>query len=196
MKFHLFCFIPFLTENMFAIFFCSILCCICQISLIISLIALPLIDIQVNIVSSSSLTGPLYYIYMALLAVFCTNTINIYAGINGLESGQTVVAAASVAVFNIIELSSHNAVSHYISLCLLLPFIATSLALYYHNRYGNCTTMLLFFTFPNYLTHISPCLLNKQILKRVNFVFEVAFYFLYSLQKKHCHCSPNPQHVI
>lgn len=111
--------------------------------------------IQVNFVSSSSLTGPLYYIYMALLAVFCTNTINIYAGINGLESGQTVVAGASVAVFNIIELSSYNTVSHYISLCLLLPFIATSLALYYHNRYGNCVSMLLCFIFPNYLTHFS-----------------------------------------
>jgi UDP-N-acetylglucosamine--dolichyl-phosphate N-acetylglucosaminephosphotransferase len=31
--------------------------------------------------------GPLYYIYMALLAIFMTNGINIYAGINGIEVG-------------------------------------------------------------------------------------------------------------
>ena len=29
----------------------------------------------------------LYYLYMALLAVFCTNAINILAGINGVEVG-------------------------------------------------------------------------------------------------------------
>jgi len=31
--------------------------------------------------------GFLYYIYMGMLSVFCTNSINIYAGINGLEVG-------------------------------------------------------------------------------------------------------------
>ena len=31
--------------------------------------------------------GILYQIYMGLLAVFCTNSINIYAGINGIEVG-------------------------------------------------------------------------------------------------------------
>ena len=31
--------------------------------------------------------GILYYIYMGMLAVFCTNSINIYAGINGIEVG-------------------------------------------------------------------------------------------------------------
>lgn len=31
--------------------------------------------------------GPIYYIYMCLLATFQTNAINIYAGINGLEVG-------------------------------------------------------------------------------------------------------------
>ncbi|CAN0586028.1 unnamed protein product [Laminaria digitata] len=27
-------------------------------------------------------------VYMGMLAVFCTNAVNIYAGINGLEAGQ------------------------------------------------------------------------------------------------------------
>ena len=35
--------------------------------------------------------GLLYYIYMGMLAIFCTNAINILAGINGLEVGQSVI---------------------------------------------------------------------------------------------------------
>lgn len=48
--------------------------------------------------------GILYYVYMGLLAVFCTNAINILAGINGLEAGQSLVIAASIIVFNLVEL--------------------------------------------------------------------------------------------
>lgn len=43
--------------------------------------------------------------YMGMLAVFCTNAINILAGINGLEAGQSLVIAASIIAFNIAELS-------------------------------------------------------------------------------------------
>ena len=32
--------------------------------------------------------GPLYYIYMGMLAIFCTNAINILAGINGLATNE------------------------------------------------------------------------------------------------------------
>ena len=38
-----------------------------------------------------------------MLAVFCTNAINIYAGINGIEAGQSLVIACSVIIFNVIE---------------------------------------------------------------------------------------------
>lgn len=47
--------------------------------------------------------GILYYVYMGMLAVFCTNAINIYAGINGIEAGQSLVIAISVLISNIIE---------------------------------------------------------------------------------------------
>lgn len=33
-------------------------------------------------------SGTVYMVYMGMLAVFCTNAVNIYAGINGLEAGQ------------------------------------------------------------------------------------------------------------
>jgi UDP-N-acetylglucosamine--dolichyl-phosphate N-acetylglucosaminephosphotransferase len=47
--------------------------------------------------------GLLYYVYIGMLAVFCTNAINIYAGINGIEVGQSVVIALSIFVESLIE---------------------------------------------------------------------------------------------
>jgi UDP-N-acetylglucosamine--dolichyl-phosphate N-acetylglucosaminephosphotransferase len=48
--------------------------------------------------------GILYYVYMSMVAVFCTNAINILAGVNGLEVGQSIVIAISILVFNLVEL--------------------------------------------------------------------------------------------
>lgn len=48
--------------------------------------------------------GPLYYVYMGMLAVFCTNAINILAGVNGLEAGQSVIIASSILLYNFIQL--------------------------------------------------------------------------------------------
>lgn len=54
---------------------------------------------------SWSSTGILYYVYMGMLAVFCTNAINILAGINGIESGQALFISGSIIIFNLLELS-------------------------------------------------------------------------------------------
>lgn len=40
-----------------------------------------------------------------MLAVFCTNAINILAGINGIESGQALFISGSIIIFNVLELS-------------------------------------------------------------------------------------------
>ncbi|KAH7730359.1 Protein Y60A3A.14 [Aphelenchoides avenae] len=82
--------------------------------------------------------GPLFYMFMVMLVIFCTNAINIIAGINGVEVGQSLVVAVSVALFNVIQifrLDTHYVWPHCLSLCILLPFIATSLALYKLNKY-------------------------------------------------------------
>ena len=43
-----------------------------------------------EILSSSGMLqlGPLYYLFLIFLIIFCLNSINILAGVNGLESGQ------------------------------------------------------------------------------------------------------------
>ena len=86
-----------------------------------------------NIVISCDITGALYYLYMGMLAVFCTNAINILAGVNGVEVGQSVVIAASILTFNLVEMPGAWGSQHLFSAYFMLPFLAVSLALLKHN---------------------------------------------------------------
>lgn len=76
--------------------------------------------------------GILYYVYMGMLAVFCTNAINILAGVNGLEVGQSIVIAASILLFNFVEVDAKTW-THQMSIYFMMPYIATSAALLKHN---------------------------------------------------------------
>ena len=90
---------------------------------------------------STNLQGILYYVYMALFTIFCPNSINILAGVNGIEVGQSLVIAALIMINDILYLLPstpypHPATdSHLFSIYLLLPFVAVSLALLCHNWY-------------------------------------------------------------
>lgn len=46
--------------------------------------------------------GFIYYVYMGSLSVFCTNSINIYAGINGIEVGQSFIIGCFILLHNVI----------------------------------------------------------------------------------------------
>lgn len=47
--------------------------------------------------------GIIYKMYLLLLAIFCTNSINILAGINGLEVGQSFIIGCAIITHNAIE---------------------------------------------------------------------------------------------
>jgi UDP-N-acetylglucosamine--dolichyl-phosphate N-acetylglucosaminephosphotransferase len=83
--------------------------------------------------------GILYYVYMACIAMFCPQSINMLAGINGIEVSQCVVIAALLAFNDCLYLLTpypHPATdSHLFSLYFLLPWIGVSCALLYHNWY-------------------------------------------------------------
>lgn len=87
--------------------------------------------------------GCAYKVYITLLSVFCTNAINIYAGINGLEVGQSIVITISLIVYNIIEISSNvqnnnangNLSNNLDSLSLLIMFLFVTLPLFLYNKY-------------------------------------------------------------
>jgi UDP-N-acetylglucosamine--dolichyl-phosphate N-acetylglucosaminephosphotransferase len=78
---------------------------------------------------------------MALFAVFCSNSINILAGVNGIEVAQSLVIAFLIMLNDVLYLLPstpypHPATdSHLFSIYLLLPFVGVSLALLMHNWY-------------------------------------------------------------
>jgi UDP-N-acetylglucosamine--dolichyl-phosphate N-acetylglucosaminephosphotransferase len=57
-----------------------------------------------GILGGSLNLGVLYKVYMGSLAIFCTNSINIHAGINGIEVGQSFIIGCFVMIHNVIEL--------------------------------------------------------------------------------------------
>ncbi|KAL7138415.1 hypothetical protein ABFS83_10G162100 [Erythranthe nasuta] len=83
--------------------------------------------------------GWIYKLYMGLLAVFCTNSINIHAGLNGLEVGQTVVISCAILIHNIVQIGGSSDFeykqAHAFSIYLIQPLLATSLALLSFNWY-------------------------------------------------------------
>ncbi|XP_055386385.1 UDP-N-acetylglucosamine--dolichyl-phosphate N-acetylglucosaminephosphotransferase [Condylostylus longicornis] len=149
----------------------------------------PLIGHSLNI-------GVLYYIYMGMLAVFCTNAINILAGINGLEVGQSIVISISILIFNIIEILNNNQISgHLFSIYLITPFLTTSLALWNYNKYpaeifvGDtfCYFAGMTFAVVGILGHFSKTLLLFFIPQIANFLYSVPQLF---------HLVPCPRHRL
>ncbi|KAL6697919.1 UDP-N-acetylglucosamine:dolichyl phosphate N-acetylglucosamine-1-phosphate transferase [Trichoderma pleuroticola] len=83
--------------------------------------------------------GALYYVYMACVAMFCPQSINMLAGINGIEVSQCIVVSLLIAFNDCLYLFTpypHPATdSHLFSLYFLLPWIGVSVALLAHNWY-------------------------------------------------------------
>jgi len=94
---------------------------------------------------------------MSLLSTFCTNSINILAGINGIETSQTLVIASSIALNDLLYLplpfafdfrslhiggiygagmawgSKEMVDRHLLSLYFMLPLIGVCVGLLFHN---------------------------------------------------------------
>ncbi|XP_037085083.1 UDP-N-acetylglucosamine--dolichyl-phosphate N-acetylglucosaminephosphotransferase-like isoform X2 [Pollicipes pollicipes] len=139
--------------------------------------------------------GPLYYVYMGMLAVFCTNAINILAGVNGLEVGQSVVIGLSLMLHNLLELGGPLRDTHLFSLYLLLPFLGVSLALLYHNWYPSrafvgdtyCYFAGMTFAVIGILGHFSKTMLLFFLPQIANFLYSVPQLF---------HLVPCPRHRL
>ncbi len=74
--------------------------------------------------------------YMVLLVIFCTNSINILAGVNGLEAGQTFVVACAILTLNLASVAGFAAGSsqavkdgHLFSAYLMLPLAGVTFGL-------------------------------------------------------------------
>ncbi|OTF81488.1 hypothetical protein BLA29_000178 [Euroglyphus maynei] len=141
--------------------------------------------------------GLVYYVYLSLLAVFCTNAINILAGINGLEAGQSFLICLSIMAYNVAELfrATDHYHSHVFSLNMMLPFLAVTGALLHHNWYparifvGDtfCYFAGMTFAVVGILGHFSKTMLL--------FFLPQIFNFLYSCPQLF-HFLPCPRHRL
>ena len=142
-----------------------------------------------------------YYLFMAALSIFAPNSINILAGINGLEVGQSLVIAGLLIFNSSLYLvpfpgnpvlnngyatRPHPATdSHLMTLYLLLPFLGVSTALYIHNRYparafvGDtyCYVAGMTFACVAIMAHFSKTLLLLFIPQIFNFVYSMPQLF-------------------
>lgn len=136
--------------------------------------------------------GAAYKIYMVLLAVFCTNAINIYAGVNGLECGQCYVVACAILAMSAVELGraagSDNETAtnnHLFSVTLMLPFATTTLALLQSNWFP--AKVFVGDTFTNYagmtlavvaiLGHFPIMLMLLMLPQLANFLLSIPQLF-------------------
>lgn len=138
---------------------------------------------------------------MAAVAIFCPNSINILAGINGVEVAQSVAIGFLLLANDLIYLnpfSSHphtSTDSHRFSVYLLLPFIGVSLALLHFNWFparvfvGDtyCYFAGMVFAIDAILGHFSKTLLLLLIPQIFNFIYSTPQLF---------HVIPCPRHRL
>ena len=124
---------------------------------------------------------------MIMLTIFCTNSINILAGVNGLEVGQTFIISCAVLFHNLSELAGvvtgTSAVKdgHLFSAFLILPLATTSFALLGFNWYpaqvfvGDTYTYFAGMTVAvaGILGHFSETLLVLLLPQVINFVYSL-----------------------
>ena len=126
--------------------------------------------------------GIFFKIFISLLAIFCTNSINILAGINGLEVGQSLIIGATIILFNLIEIISHQQeklFENVFSLSIIMPFFFCSLALFIFNKYPSqvfigdtyCYFAGMTFACAGILGHFSKTLLFFFIPQILNFLY-------------------------
>ncbi|TPX47532.1 phospho-N-acetylmuramoyl-pentapeptide-transferase [Synchytrium endobioticum] len=83
--------------------------------------------------------GVVYYVYMSLFCVFCTNGVNILAGINGVEGGQSLILSLSIVFNDLYQIYTSNnrptIEAHLLSLFFILPFIGVTVGYLFQNWY-------------------------------------------------------------
>ncbi|CRG99743.1 N-acetylglucosamine-1-phosphate transferase, putative [Plasmodium relictum] len=139
--------------------------------------------------------GFFYYIYIILLSVFCTNAINIYSGVNGLEIGQSLIISFFISIHNLIEIllniekssieSKLISKQHFLSIIFTLPFISINLATFSFNFYpskgfvGNTLTYFcgIFLAVVSIFGHYSKTLILFLIPQFLNFFISLPQLF-------------------
>lgn len=130
-----------------------------------------------------------YYFYIMAIAIFCPNSINILAGVNGLEAGQSLVICIGLllndAFYLFINKNPLAIESHLLSTYFLLPLAAVTLALLKYNWYpakvfvGDtyCYFAGMVFAVVGILGHFSKTLLVFFVPQVLNFIYSAPQLF-------------------
>lgn len=134
--------------------------------------------------------GIFYYVYMASISIFSPNAINILAGINGLEVGQSIVLGAIFLINDLCYLfllSVSNAAYdlHLLSAIFIIPFLGVSLGLLKYNWYPSrvfvgdtyCYFSGMVFAVVGILGHFSKTLLIFLFPQILNFLYSAPQLF-------------------
>ncbi|KAK6202689.1 tunicamycin resistance protein [Scheffersomyces amazonensis] len=134
--------------------------------------------------------GFFYYVYLASVSIFAPNSINILAGVNGLEVGQSVILGVVFLVNDFCYLLSPNVSqaaydSHLFSVIFIIPFLGVSLALLQYNWFparvfvGDtyCYFSGMVFAIVGILGHFSKTSLLFLVPQIVNFIYSVPQLF-------------------
>lgn len=144
--------------------------------------------------------GIFYYVYMSAISIFSPNSINILAGINGLEVGQSIVLGVIFLINDFCYLLSDSAPqaaieSHRFSAIFIIPFLGVSIALFQYNKYpasvfvGDtyCYFSGMVFAIVGILGHFSKTLLIFLLPQIINFIYSAPQLF---------HIVPCPRHRL
>mmetsp|Transcript_27608 Transcript_27608/g.70328 ORF Transcript_27608/g.70328 Transcript_27608/m.70328 type:complete len:411 (-) Transcript_27608:158-1390(-) len=135
--------------------------------------------------------GILYKVYMVMLTIFSTNSINILAGVNGLEAGQTFVVACAILTHNLLSVAGYTGGStavrdgHLFSVYLMIPLAMCTLGLLVYNWYPSRVFVGDSFTYfagmtlavAGILGHFSETLLLFLVPQIFNFVYSLPQLF-------------------
>ena len=136
--------------------------------------------------------GILFYVFLSMLSVFGTNAINILAGINGLEVGQSIVLTTGMIVNSLVQMNRHGedwgndgGFKTVFGLYMLLPFWGCSVALWIFNKYPSrvfvgdsyCYLAGTVLAVAGILGHSSKTMLLFMLPQAFNFVYSVPQLF-------------------
>lgn len=142
--------------------------------------------------------GWMYYMYMVSMTIFCPNSINILAGVNGLEVGQSIIIGVLALINDALYLmmgSPASWESHRFSAIIILPFLGVSTALWKWNRWpakvfvGDtyCYFAGMVFAVVGILGHFSKTMLLLFLPQILNFIYSAPQLF---------HVVPCPRHRL
>lgn len=137
--------------------------------------------------------GWFYYLYMSALTIFCPNSVNILAGVNGLEVGQTLVISILLILndsyyifgYSLGKMGENSYKIHIDSMCFILPFFGVALALFKFNKYpakvfvGDtwCYFSGMVFAVVGISGHFAKTLMIFLIPQIINFIYSIPQLF-------------------